>query len=146
MNHTKTGRNHDSGQNLPELPAAKARDRFLSAGQGRLQADSNGHLQGLPRGQGAATHSKSTRIKEAGAAAMISRRANATTMIAPPPLAVPRKETARELGLSITTVDRAIKRGDLVAKKYGARVLVPRAEIERYLANLKSASEKPPEV
>jgi len=76
---------------------------------------------------------------------MISRRANATTMIAPPPLAVPRKEAARELGLSITTVDRAIKRGDLVAKKYGARVLVPRAEIERYLANLKSTSEKPPE-
>jgi excisionase family DNA binding protein len=47
--------------------------------------------------------------------------------------------------LSITTVDRAIKRGDLVAKKYGSRVLVPRAEIERYLANLKSASKKQPE-
>ena len=76
---------------------------------------------------------------------MIGRRANATTMIAAPPLAVPRKEAARELGLSITTVDRAIKRGDLVAKKYGSRVLVPRAEIERYLANLKSASAKPPE-
>jgi excisionase family DNA binding protein len=54
-------------------------------------------------------------------------------------------KAARELGLSITTVDRAIKRGDLVAKKYGSRVLVPRAEIERYLASLRSASEKPPE-
>jgi len=55
MNHTNAGRHNDSGQKLPKLPTAKARDRFLSAGQGRLQADPNGHLQGLPQGQGAAT-------------------------------------------------------------------------------------------
>ena len=62
-------------------------------------------------------------------------------------LALRRTEAARELGLSITTVDRAIKRGDLHAKKYGSRVLVPRAEIERYLEQLKdaAASARPPE-
>ena len=59
------------------------------------------------------------------------------------PLALRRKEVARVLGLSITTVDRAIKRGDLIAKKYGTRTLVPRAEIDRYLENLEKA--KPPE-
>jgi excisionase family DNA binding protein len=59
-----------------------------------------------------------------------------------PPLALRRKETARALGLSITTVDRAIKRGDLVAKKYGSRVLVPQVEIERYLEKLQAADCK----
>ena len=38
MNRTNAGRHHDSGQNLPKLPAAKARERFLAAGRGRLQA------------------------------------------------------------------------------------------------------------
>ena len=37
------------------------------------------------------------------------------------PLAVRRQEAARMLGLSITTVDRAIKRGDLRVKRYGTR-------------------------
>ena len=48
MNHANAGRHNDSGQNLPKLPAAKAEGRFLPAGQGRLEADPNGHLQGLP--------------------------------------------------------------------------------------------------
>jgi excisionase family DNA binding protein len=48
------------------------------------------------------------------------------------PLAMPRKEAARTLGVSLSTVDRAIKRGDIKTKKYGARVLVPTSEIERF--------------
>jgi excisionase family DNA binding protein len=61
------------------------------------------------------------------------------------PMAPRRNEAARALGLSIRTVDRAIKRGDLHAKRYGARVLVPTAEIERYLATLSDTggNEKP---
>jgi hypothetical protein len=44
--------------------------------------------------------------------------ATETTMKAdrPQPLAIPRKEVARILGLSLSTVDRAIGRGDLKAK------------------------------
>ena len=45
---------------------------------------------------------------------------------------MPRKEAARTLGMSLSTVDRAIKRGDIKTKKYGARVLVPTSEIERF--------------
>jgi excisionase family DNA binding protein len=48
------------------------------------------------------------------------------------PLAMPRKEAARALGVSLSTVDRAIKRGDIKTKKYGTRVLVPTSEIERF--------------
>ena len=48
------------------------------------------------------------------------------------PLAMPRKEAARTLGVSLSTVDRAIKRGDIKTKKYGTRVLVPTSEIERF--------------
>jgi excisionase family DNA binding protein len=48
------------------------------------------------------------------------------------PLAMPRKEAARTLGVSLSTVDRAIKRGDIKTKKYGTRVLVPMSEIERF--------------
>jgi excisionase family DNA binding protein len=59
------------------------------------------------------------------------------------PRAVGRKEAAKALGLSLATVDRAISRGDLVAKKYGTRTLVPVVEIERYLARLED-KEKPP--
>ena len=60
-----------------------------------------------------------------------------------PGLAIRRKEAAIELGLSITTIDRAIKRGDLRAKKYGSRVLVPRTEIVRYLEKLLEAGPLP---
>ena len=50
----------------------------------------------------------------------------------PQPLAIPRKEVARILSLSLSTVDRAIARGDLKTKKYGTRVLVPVGEVERF--------------
>lgn len=61
----------------------------------------------------------------------------------PPPLAIPRKEVARVLGLSLSTVDRAIGRGDLKAKKYGARVLVPVAEVERFEASIPTMKTRP---
>ena len=48
------------------------------------------------------------------------------------PLAMQRKEAARTLGVSLSTVDRAIKRGDIKTKKYGTRGLVPMSEIERF--------------
>ncbi|MBR0741205.1 helix-turn-helix domain-containing protein [Bradyrhizobium liaoningense] len=48
------------------------------------------------------------------------------------PVAITRKEAARELRLSLSTLDRAIKRGDLRVKKYGTRVLVPVSEVERF--------------
>lgn len=69
-------------------------------------------------------------------------------MTAVTPLALARKEVARALSLSVRSVDRAIKRGDLHAKRHGSRVLVPRSEIDRYLDKLKDAAsldeEKPP--
>lgn len=58
-------------------------------------------------------------------------------------LVVRRKEAAQLLGISLATIDRAISRGDLVAKKYGSRTLVPRVEIDRYLERL-AVKEKPP--
>jgi excisionase family DNA binding protein len=58
------------------------------------------------------------------------------------PLVLRRQEAARMLSVSLTTIDRAISRGDLVAKKYGTRTLVPRVEIERYLE--KMAQKKAP--
>lgn len=66
----------------------------------------------------------------------------ATTAAAP--LALRRKEAARMLGVSLTTIDRAISRGDLVAKKYGKRTLVPTVEIERYLERM-MVKQRPPE-
>jgi excisionase family DNA binding protein len=59
------------------------------------------------------------------------------------PLAVARKDAARTLGLSIATVERAIRRGDLKAKRCGGRMVVPISEIERYLARLQNV-EGPP--
>lgn len=59
-------------------------------------------------------------------------------------LVVRRKEAAQLLGMSLATIDRAISRGDLVAKKYGSRTLVPRVEIDRYLERLAN-KERPPE-
>jgi excisionase family DNA binding protein len=74
------------------------------------------------------------------------RRREDKKMQEPVPLALRRKDAARALGLSTRTLDRAISRGDLVAKKYGSRTLVPRAEIERYLEMMLQArdKEKPP--
>lgn len=45
-----------------------------------------------------------------------------------------RKEAARELRMSLATLDRAISRGDLKAKKHGHSTFVMASEIERYIA------------
>jgi excisionase family DNA binding protein len=58
-----------------------------------------------------------------------------------PRMAVSRKVAARALGVSVNTVDRIILRGDLKAKKLGGRVIIPIAEIERYLAALPVVGE-----
>ncbi len=58
------------------------------------------------------------------------------------PVALSRQDVADALGLSIRSVDYAIARGDLVAKHYGRRVLVPGAEIERYLEKLEAVVHK----
>jgi excisionase family DNA binding protein len=55
-----------------------------------------------------------------------------------PPLA--RRDAAKALGLSISTIDRLITKGDLVAKKFGQRVLVPAEEIERYQSRAPAAT------
>jgi excisionase family DNA binding protein len=69
----------------------------------------------------------------------VRRNHQENNIMSEPPVALCRKAAARALSLSIATIDRAIKRGDLHAKKYGARVLVPRAEIDAYLEKLKKA-------
>ena len=61
-----------------------------------------------------------------------AQKQSATKTDRPQPLAIPRKEVARMLSLSLSTVDRAIARGDLKTKKYGTRVLVPVGEVERF--------------
>ncbi|WP_409998054.1 helix-turn-helix domain-containing protein [Bradyrhizobium sp. SZCCHNR1053] len=48
------------------------------------------------------------------------------------PRVLTRKEAAKALGVSINTLDRAIARGDLKAKKYGGRVLLLTSELERF--------------
>jgi hypothetical protein len=55
------------------------------------------------------------------------------------PLAVARKDAARTL----RQWTAAIRRGDLKAKRYGGRMVVPISEIERYLARLQNV-EGPP--
>jgi excisionase family DNA binding protein len=52
------------------------------------------------------------------------------------PVALSRQDVAQALGLSLRSVDYAIARGDIMAKRYGKRVLVPTAEIGRYLEKL----------
>jgi excisionase family DNA binding protein len=55
------------------------------------------------------------------------------------PRALARKEAAKLLGISLRTLDRAIARGDLEAKKYGARVLILSNEVARFLNGLPRA-------
>jgi hypothetical protein len=46
-----------------------------------------------------------------------------------------RKETARELRVSLATLDRIIGRGQLKAKKHGHSTFVMTSEIDRYIEN-----------
>ena len=45
---------------------------------------------------------------------------------------ISKKETATALGLSIRTIDYLIKRGELIPKRVGARVLFRRDELTRF--------------
>jgi excisionase family DNA binding protein len=60
-----------------------------------------------------------------------------------PPVAAPaqlkfytRKEAARELRVSLATLDRIIGRGELKAKKHGHSTFVMASEIDRYINDL----------
>jgi hypothetical protein len=52
------------------------------------------------------------------------------------PLALHKKDAAKMLGLSLTSLDRAIASGDLKVKKYGKRSLLLTTEVERFLNEL----------
>ncbi|HVG51611.1 MAG TPA: helix-turn-helix domain-containing protein [Xanthobacteraceae bacterium] len=58
------------------------------------------------------------------------------------PLALHRKDAAKRIGLSLASLDRAIGRGEIKAKKYGKRTLIKVTELERYLDALPDL-EKP---
>jgi excisionase family DNA binding protein len=45
---------------------------------------------------------------------------------------VAKSDAAELLGVSLRTVDYLISRGELAAKRIGRRVLIPRAELERF--------------
>ena len=47
-----------------------------------------------------------------------------------------RKEAARELRVSLATLDRIIDRGQLKAKKHGHSTFVMATEVQRYIENL----------
>ena len=47
-----------------------------------------------------------------------------------------RKEAARELRVSLATLDRIIGRGQLKAKKHGHSTFVMASEIDRYINDL----------
>ncbi len=51
-------------------------------------------------------------------------------------LLVTRAETARMLSLSVAEVDNLRRAGKLLAKRHGAKVLIPVSEIERYADSL----------
>ncbi len=55
-----------------------------------------------------------------------------------------RKEAARELRVSVTTLDRMIVRGALKAKKHGHSTIILPTEIERYIEQLPDLSPSAP--
>jgi hypothetical protein len=73
-------------------------------------------------------------------AEMMMRASNARRETSTPSSSLPpfytRKETARELRMSVTKLDRVIARGELKAKKHGHSVVVLPSEIERYIKEL----------
>ena len=56
----------------------------------------------------------------------------------PNALALNIPQTAARLNLSIPTIHRMIARGELQVKRYGRRVLIPKAEVERVFREMKS--------
>lgn len=53
--------------------------------------------------------------------------------LAPQPLAVTRQQAAQMLSLSVTEVDDERRAGRLVARKHGRKVLIPVAELQRWV-------------
>lgn len=53
-------------------------------------------------------------------------------------LYVDRREAARRMGISVTEIDDARRRGDLAAKRLGAKVLISVDELQRFGAALPS--------
>jgi excisionase family DNA binding protein len=54
-----------------------------------------------------------------------------------PPLAYSLEEAAQQLSVSSQSVRRLIDRGELKARRVGTRVIVPKNELERFLAGQK---------
>lgn len=54
----------------------------------------------------------------------------------PDPLAVTRRQAAGMLNISLTEIDDERRAGRLVARKYGRRVLIPTAELRRWVEAL----------
>jgi excisionase family DNA binding protein len=50
-----------------------------------------------------------------------------------------KSEAAPFLGISVRTLDALIARGEIEVKRIGRRVLIPRAELERFANELKEA-------
>lgn len=63
-------------------------------------------------------------------------------MAALKPLVIHRKEAAVLTGLSTASIDRAIARGQLKAKKYGKRSILLLSEVERFLHELPDQQPK----
>ncbi len=53
------------------------------------------------------------------------------------PLAYSIRDTAQKLSVSPQSVRKLIERGELQPRRVGVRVLIPRAELERFLAGEK---------
>jgi Helix-turn-helix domain len=60
----------------------------------------------------------------------------ASSPVRPAALLVPRPEPARILSLSVPEIDNLRRAGRLLAKRHGARVRFPMAELERYAESL----------
>ena len=56
----------------------------------------------------------------------------------PEPLAVDRHQAARLLSISVTEIDDERRAGRLVARKHGRKVLIPMAELRRWVEALPS--------
>ena len=73
---------------------------------------------------------------------MPRRKASDRQLRSPPPVPatglkfLTRKEAARELRVSLATLDRMIGRGQLKAKKHGHSTFVMATEVERYINDL----------
>lgn len=62
--------------------------------------------------------------------------AGAASPVRPASLLVTRPEAARILSLSVAEIDNLRRSGRLLAKKYGAKVLFPMSELEKFASRL----------